>query len=97
MRGAVPLKARKWLSSSLDGRLVGIVHIRRTPFRRIMITFFQANFLNGHVLDTIEDLKHRVVDSLASKDKDIWKFVTIILVDRWEEVVNSVGDYLINM
>lgn len=56
-----------------------------------------ANHLSDHCFDNQEDLRKALVDFFGSKDKKFWRDGIHHLVDRWTQVVNNNGDYVINM
>lgn len=56
-----------------------------------------ASYLSRREFDDEQDLKLGLAEYFRSKDGHFWKRGIYNLVNRWEEVVNNDGNYIINM
>ncbi|CAH2091028.1 unnamed protein product [Euphydryas editha] len=55
-----------------------------------------SNHMRGVTFDNEEDLKNWLKNFLDTRPSDFWRNGIDTLVERWEDVVNSNGEYLID-
>ena len=55
-----------------------------------------SNQMRGLTFDNEEDLENWLTTYFESKSDDFWQNGINKLVERWEEVVNNDGDYIVD-
>ena len=74
-----------------------LIHCRSPDIAPLDFHFFWSlqNSLNGKNFNALEDYKRHLEQLFAPKDKKFWEDGVMKLPERWQEVVEQNGEYVV--